>query len=60
MPQNRLTFGWCSKRDLTNQCGTPCNWVLTQHNLACCEFDQPEFPRATHCPKYTPGSEGDE
>lgn len=45
------TFGWCATRDLTNQCGK-CNWILIQHGMSCCEFDQPEFPHAQHCAKF--------
>lgn len=47
------TFGWCSTRDLTNQCGTPCHWVLVEHSMACCEFDREGFPHAQQCERFS-------
>ena len=53
---NVQTFGWCSVRDLTNQCAG-CDWLLIQHKLACCEFDKPGFPHAQHCEKFEKADE---
>jgi hypothetical protein len=53
---NVQTFGWCSVRDLTNQCAG-CDWLLIQHKLACCEFDKPGFPHAQQCEKFEKADE---
>ena len=44
-------LGWYSLRDITNQC-SECFWLLTEHKMACCEFDRQEFPKANHCSKF--------
>jgi hypothetical protein len=56
MTPKTLTYGWCSERDVTNQCSR-CFWVLKEHRLSCCEFNRPEFPAAQHCEKFSEDGE---
>jgi hypothetical protein len=53
------TDGWRSERDVTNQCAE-CLWMVRERRLVACDYARPEFPSATHCPKFCEGTEGDE
>ena len=53
MTSVQQTFGYVAIRDLTNQCGKPCHWVLIERGMACCEFDRSQFPHAQTCERFS-------